>query len=47
MLYYQQFPASEVLCAFRREEMKRNVWDEKLGKVTMIEKAVVTPMKVG
>jgi hypothetical protein len=36
-----------VLCAFRREEVKRNAWHEKLGKVTMIGDAVVTQMKVG
>jgi len=36
-----------VRCAFSREEVKRNVWHEKLGKVTVIEAAVLTQRKVG
>ena len=37
----------EMLCGFRRDEVKGDMWDEKLGKVTVIEDGCVTERKVG
>jgi hypothetical protein len=36
-----------MLCGFRRDEVKGDMWDEKLGKVTVIEDGCVTERKVG